>query len=278
MSLKTIWRKYGRNLIPPSCYPALSYFYRRDRSRQIHKFEIEDKAFFEKNPSVIVPPAAVRARVIGPCSIDTFLNSGHNAVAGIGEILESNGINPADLATGLDFGCGCGRILLSAMKRWPNIAWSGTDVDEICINWCREHIVEAEFSVNGDLPPLSWPDERFDLIWCGSVFTHLDEERQFSWLEELNRVTSNSGVVLASIHGTHCWENLPTGTVRKIKANGHVFCRTGGDEDIHPKWYQTAWHTESYIRDTWSQYFEILAIVPRGLNSYQDIVVCRKKG
>src|SRR5262245_56972531 len=72
----------------------------------------------------------------------------------------------------LDFGCGCGRILAHYVPLAGSIAFCGTDIDEAMIDWCREHIPGMDFSVNGALPPLRWPDGQFDFVLAISVFTH----------------------------------------------------------------------------------------------------------
>src|SRR5262249_38393261 len=108
------------------------------------------------------------------------------------------------------------------------------------------------------------------------VFTHLDEARQDAWLAELRRVLAPGGYLLASVHGPHCWSGLPGPTVRRIREHGFLFARTGGDEGIHPDWYQTAWHTQEYVEQHWSRFFEVAAYIPQGFNSYQDVVVGRK--
>jgi SAM-dependent methyltransferase len=127
------------------------------------------------------------------------------------------------------------------------------------------------------MPPSPFERESFDLVWCGSVFTHLDEERQDLWLAEMKRILKPRGLLLASVHGPHCWgPRLPSWTIRRLKRNGMIFTRTGADAGIHPSWYQVAWHTEDYVREHWAAVFEIRGYLPRGFNDYQDLVVVQK--
>jgi methylase of polypeptide subunit release factors len=42
----------------------------------------------------------------------------------------------------LDFGCGCGRMLLWLPELGRKRALHGTDIDADAIDWCREHLPE----------------------------------------------------------------------------------------------------------------------------------------
>jgi SAM-dependent methyltransferase len=107
----------------------------------------------------------------------------------------------------LDFGCGSGRVI-----RWwrdhGTGAVVGSDYNPHLVEWCRTHLRGFEFAVNGVDPPLDHPDGRFALVYAMSVFTHLDEPRQRSWLAELRRVTAPDGHLVVTTHGTRFWNAL----------------------------------------------------------------------
>ncbi len=177
----------------------------------------------------------------------------------------------------LDFGCGCGRLLLALENRELDLSVTGCDVDERAIRWCQANLGRSTCVTNNALPPSPFKDGSFDLIWCGSVFTHLDEDRQDQWLTELHRILRTKGILLASVHGPYCWEpRLPPRAIAKLKARGIIFARTGFDAGIHPNWYQVAWHTEKYIRGHWGSIFEIRDYIPQGFSNFQDIIVAQK--
>ena len=101
---------------------------------------------------------------------------GQKTAQDIETALAEAGSNVSQIHSALDFGCGCGRLLLDVVRRWPHIHWTGSDVDARGIQWCAANLSAARVLVNPALPPLPFADGEFDLIWCGSVFTHLDEE------------------------------------------------------------------------------------------------------
>lgn len=50
-------------------------------------------------------------------------------------------------------------------------------------------------------PPTTYPDSLFDVVYAVSVFTHLTEDRQLSWLAEFARIIRPCGLLLLTTHG-----------------------------------------------------------------------------
>jgi SAM-dependent methyltransferase len=276
MGIRRVWAKL-RGVVPISLYPLLAPVYRWDRRRTIRRLEVHDASYREQHPGVLAPSAELRFNVVGACDIPGFIQGGRRTADDIEAALREADASIQGLRKALDFGCGCGRLLLEASQRWQHMKWFGSDVDERSVRWCADNLTDVPVVVNAPLPPLPFHDEEFDLVWCGSVFTHLDEDRQDNWLKEIQRVLAPGGYLLVSIHGPNCWSKLPRGTVARIRDRGFVFARTGGDEGIHPDWYQTAWHTREYVQQHWSRFVDVVAYIPQGFNGYQDVVVCVKR-
>lgn len=140
-------------------------------------------------------------RVAGTPHKPWFWNSGRQSVNQINSILSLAGKSFTDFPRALDFGCGCGRMMLHLEDVGKAIELHGTDIDAEAVAWASEHIPWAKFSVNQPLPPLNFPDEYFDLIFNHSVFTHLDETYQDAWLLELERITKPGGGDSLSFRG-----------------------------------------------------------------------------
>ena len=71
------------------------------------------------------------------------------------------------------------------------------------VDWCRENLPFAEVAVNESSPPLPNESSTFDLVYALSVFTHLTEEAQRSWIHECFRVLKPGGHLLISTLGEH---------------------------------------------------------------------------
>jgi SAM-dependent methyltransferase len=165
-------------------------------------------------------------------------------------------------------------LLLAGRAGLPKCC--GTDTDGEAIAWCKRNLRFGEFSVNGPAPPLSFASDMFDLILAVSVFTHLDEDNQARWLEELRRVAKPGAVLLCTVHGPHIWKNLPGDFREQVEREGFLFVPSTYWQDTFPDWYQTSYHTEKYVRRTYGALFEVVDYLPRGLVDHQDVVILRK--
>ena len=258
-------------------YPALAPLHRWRRRIHLERLRQDDDRLRQASPELVAPPADLRYNVVGPCTIPEFFAGGAQAVQDIERALESIGRSLGTVKAFLDFGCGCGRVLLALERRAAACALTGCDVDAGSVEWCQQHLLRSRCLVTDGLPPLPFESGSFDLIWCGSVFTHLDEDRQDRWLKELHRLLTPDGILLASVHGEACWRpRLSAGTIATLKRKGIVFARFNTDLGVRPSWYQVAWHTEEYVRAHWGTIFRIAGYIPTGLQGYQDIVVAAK--
>jgi len=276
MLLRKIWPHF-RSRIPTSLYPLLSIPYRLNAKLTIWNMSREDKKFLSKNPDMVAPPAKLRFKTCGDSSLEMFIKSGPPIVDTLEHSLKLANLSFTGAKSVLDFGCGCGRVLFGFKNKYNHLKLFGSDVDKELADWCKKNINWADVRANDPLPPLPYPDSYFDVVWTVSVFTHLNEKMQFAWLQELQRVIKPNGALLSTVHGPNCWEGLPEETVSRIQSEGFLFLNIGADNWLHPEWYQSAYHTENYIRKNWSNHFDIIAHLPKGMHGYQDLVVLKSR-
>jgi SAM-dependent methyltransferase len=65
------------------------------------------------------------------------------------------------------------------------------------------------FATGTTAPHVPFEDRTFDLIYCGSVFTHISELAE-AWLLELRRILRPGGYVYVTIHTRHTIDLLLT--------------------------------------------------------------------
>jgi len=114
-------------------------------------------------------------------------------------------------------------------------------------------------------------------VYSISVLTHIDEEFQFLWLAELARIVKPGGLVLLSVHGSQSWNTMPADYVAKIRTKGFLYISENIWKGIFPAWYQTAFHSEKYVRTEFSRFFEIVEYIPQGISGFHDLVVLKKQ-
>jgi SAM-dependent methyltransferase len=238
----------------------------------------KDELAFSGDAALAVPPAALRFRVHGDLDRASFLETGRECSDDIRSALARVGKDLGSFGRILDFGCGCGRTLQWLEHATAGAELHGTDIDPEAIAWCRRAIASAAFSSNGELPPLEYADGYFDFVYAVSVFTHLSEELQLAWLEELRRVLAPGGLLLVTVRGASYASQLEPVESNELSTRGFVFSRMPPYfQQLFPSWYQTATLTEEYVRATWSAYFEVAAHLPRALDGCQDIFVLEKR-
>jgi len=226
---------------------------------------------------LLPPPRYLQVRVVGGYSPD-FLKSGRDLIGDLDAVLACDHKSLRSFEKILDFGCGCGRVLRPLRHHAaPSQMLYGTDIDAEAIAWCRANYADfAEFSVNPETPPMRCPDATFDFVYSVSIFTHLPEDLQFAWLQELQRITRPGGCLILSVHGRHYYRDLPPEARAIMQEKGFYYRATGKTEGL-PDFYQTAYHSPDYIRAQWSRYFDILAVREMAVSNMQDAVLCRRR-
>jgi 2-polyprenyl-3-methyl-5-hydroxy-6-metoxy-1,4-benzoquinol methylase len=194
-----------------------------------------------------LPPPNLRYRVNGTPKIGTFLNQGKKRADGIESCLRVLGKSLDSFEKVLDFGCGCGRtIMWFAGKK---VEFYGTDIDSEAIQWCRDNLKFAKFTVNDTMPPLAYEESMFDLIYAMSVFTHLDEYRQFQWLLELKRVLKEDGILIITVYDEK--QQLEEVDELKYRIKNDKIGKV-------PSWYLTASRSRKYVLENYCKYFKIV--------------------
>jgi SAM-dependent methyltransferase len=221
------------------------------------------------------PPKHLQFRSVGSFVPD-FIESGYRTFDTFENVLQSSVKKSiSNFGKILDFGCGCGRIIRAFRNHVPAEYLYGTDIDPDAIAWLKENCKGmAEFSVNPHLPPTSYTDNMFDLIYSVSIFTHLPEDMQLAWLSELRRIARPEAYLILTTHGEKQFSQLPVESLKIIQEKGFYY---DGNVDWAveglPSFYKVAYHSEQYIRREWSKYFNVVKFVPQGLDNRQDIIL-----
>ncbi len=232
----------------------------------------------EARTGVPVPPAMLRYRVSELIPVEPFLRIGEGCASLLRQFASEMGVDLAHTGRVLDFGCGCGRTIrwfLDDAPDFSGVEFHGADIDVDAIEWCKKNFRGGRFQSNEPEPPLPYPAEHFGVVYCFSVFTHLDEVMQDLWLVEMSRILNPGGLLLLSIHAAAASEILDEGQKCELQTRGFLHVRSQKLSGLVPDWYQTTWHSREYIvkrlgasfRDV--RYFEIAG-------GHQAIVGARK--
>ena len=226
--------------------------------------------------SLPIPPAELIYQVAGPISTELFFRGGANGCRIITETLARNGVAIDSMSAILDFGVGCGRVA----RHWNTLSVEvhGCDYNPSLVEWCKANLPHVRAAINRLDPPLPYPDERFDLVYALSVFTHLTESQQRSWSAELCRVTRSGGYVLFTTHGPSFPHNDPffvTPDIANRLAKGELLVFEPGHAGRN---YCATLHPRVWVEANMLTGFELIEYVEQGaeMNGGQDIYLVRK--
>lgn len=243
--------------------------------------------------SAPLPPPSLTERV-SDLSGDSFRLSGLQTFTDMWDQTSEYAADPRSLAV-LDWGCGCGRI-----SRY--LAWAGAgrllgcDIDAKAVAWCAANL-PGDFRRSGPEPPLPFADSEADVVFASSVFTHLDEEHQQRWLEELRRVLAPGGLLIASVAGEYSFMlgrsrflgvSTKPGSLRgrAVALRRRLRLRRAGtmsQDDPHldgiapPGYYKMVFTTRDFVARAWTRHFTIESYIEQGLAGHQDLVVMRPR-
>ncbi|WP_404425185.1 class I SAM-dependent methyltransferase [Nibricoccus sp. IMCC34717] len=233
------------------------------------------KALFAQPP--LAPPERLIQRVHGSADVQSFNENGRVIALDVALAVRPWLGERTPLRV-LDFGCGCGRVLVPMTQLFPAARFLASDIDGEALAWlAKSSPGSAELVHNSDLPPLPLEEGSVDAIYSISVLTHLPVAMQDAWMKELHRVCRTGGIV-AMTSASEALILPHLNDEQKVE-----FARTGvyygvyGQTEGLPEYYQAAWHRREYMESHWADIFEVVSHLPRGVANHQDLTVFRKK-
>jgi SAM-dependent methyltransferase len=105
-----------------------------------------------------------------------------------------------EVRTILDLPSGHGRVLRHLVKLFPRAEFDVCDLDASGVEFCVSQFGAREVPAHEELTKTSF-DRTYDLIWIGSLFTHLSEARTREGLAFLSKQLSPTGIIVCTFHG-----------------------------------------------------------------------------
>ena len=214
--------------------------------------------------------------------LDRYLSTGQSDALSLRRLMERLGLNLHGLSV-LDWGCRDCRVLrhFAPDARVGNF-W-GADQHGESMEWAKTNLSPPfKFVTCSAYPHLPFEDRTFDVLYAMSVLTHVVSLAD-TWLMELRRILKPGGYALVTVHDEHTWQFLSTNTEMRELFNleqEDIAHAAGGDFVVIDgpslfSEYVNVFHSEAWIRQQWSQYFEVVSIEPYFMY-HQSLVVLRK--
>jgi SAM-dependent methyltransferase len=104
----------------------------------------------------------------------------------------------------MDYGCGHGRVARHLRAYAPDAELFFADIDTSGIWFCAQQFRGQPTLASDDLSKLALPSD-LDLIWVGSVFTHIDYRRAELLFDALIGSLAVKGTLVATFRGPHAY-------------------------------------------------------------------------
>ena len=139
-----------------------------------------------------------------------YFDAGESALRCIEAALMLAG-RPADsIRQVLDLPCGHGRVLRFLRRAFPTATLTACDLNRDGVDFCAARFGAVPVQSDRNPSAIKLPDN-FDLIWCGSLLTHLERKTCEGFFGFFHRVLSPGGIAVITLHGRHHAEELATG-------------------------------------------------------------------
>jgi SAM-dependent methyltransferase len=185
----------------------------------------------------------------------------------------------------LDMPSGYGRVLRMLKAAFPAADLTACDIDRAAVDFCAETF--------GAIPAHSTEDPgdlrlagNYDLIWCGSLLTHLGAEGWRRFLPWFECHLREDGILVFTTHGRLIVDEVRSGRrkfqVHDLSALVAAYERDGFGYEPYLGWERDygislsspAWVCRELER---FQGLELLMYTERGWNGRQDAVTCVRR-
>jgi ubiquinone/menaquinone biosynthesis C-methylase UbiE len=260
--LQWLFAKFQALLIQPTILPYFVTFFPFKRTSYAYKLP----KLAPRDPSKGLPHPPERLWLGYGKTIEEWLASGVRNMDRMRSLLAETGftIEPGHRVFGM--GCAAARMLRCLEDVADKCEIWGADISGDHIAWCKQYLTPPfHFFTTTQHAHLPFADNYFDLIYAGSVFTHIDDLAD-AWMLELRRVMKPGGRLYITIHDEH--------TVRVLEKEKPDLYKT---LSCRPDFYQRndynmftigrfmrsqVFYDSAYLANRWKPFFEPLSITP----------------
>ena len=224
-------------------------------------------------------------------------------VSGLGDALWLEALaarHGVPLAGGLlvDFGSASGRVVRHLALRNPDADAVGFDIEVQAVRWGRAHLPGVPIGLTTIVPALPLRDASVDLVYAGSVFTHIDDFEEATLLE-LRRVLKPDGIAVITFHPGRIWHEMAgdedhvvrrivTGAPHRVDPPGvpaspELFSQPMPGERVvftaldYPINNTNLIHDHAYVERDWGAAFAVEEIVEHAHGQHQDAAILRAR-
>lgn len=184
-----------------------------------------------------------------------------------------------DIKSCLDLPCGYGRVLrfLPDLLDGPAVI-DACDIEKKAVDFCAREFKVAPILSLQDITKVIFP-RKYDLIWMGSLITHLPQAAINSTFRAMGEIINRGGVFVFSTHGPTCLSRLDSYDIgspdyqaaeESLVSSGCYFFPYSGDNE-----YGITLTTKEFIiqsiQEATGGRLELISYRPEGWDAHQDV-------
>jgi SAM-dependent methyltransferase len=232
-----------------------------------------------------LPPEILQTRFTGFSGVELATQS-QGFYRRLRDLYARHGAKPLSESRVLDFGCGWGRLTRYLARDVAPGNLFGCDPNLWILDLCKQTRVPARIAGIEEVPSVLPFQEKFDLIFAFSVFTHLSEETHQSCLGAIHAGLGPTGVLVLTVRpaafitdgfasfGLESDDEVLSSLQRDEPT--YAFApETGGP--LKPGTYGAAVINPPYMREHWSPLFSLVDVTLQMDDIYQVVVTLQKR-
>jgi len=198
-----------------------------------------------------ISPAEQMLRAHGQ---EHYFRAGQSALECIQKALDAASISPQRIKRVLDLPCGHGRVLRYLKAALPTAEITACDLLRDGVDFCSSMLGATALYSCDEPEDIPLEPGSFDLIWVGSLFTHLDSALWPRFLAVFRNALCPGGVLVFTTHGRNAYQFLIGGTYHSLshrqetllayryERTGFSYTKYSGSESYyghsqsHPAW------------------------------------------
>ena len=206
---------------------------------------------------------------------DQYFANSRSAYMAIKRSLDCAGIAGSSIKQILDFGCGYGRVLRALRSEHPEAEITATDLMPDAVQFCAETFGTIPVIGQEDVSEISF-ETNFDLIWVGSVFTHLTAHGFRRMLDRLIGFLAPDGLLVFTTHGRTALWVIEKHRLGKTHITAESFFAM--KEDFYQEGFGFTAYTPGLIKHIVDKQGAEVSIGSYGFSCCQPEWVCRQIG
>ena len=139
---------------------------------------------------------------------DWYWQVGRSALDVVSQCLAAARKPAAEVTRILDFPCGHGRVLRYLKSAFPQAGITACDLTRDGVDFCAKTFGATPCYSHEDPAKVPLEPDAYDLIWVGSLFTHLEAHRWKGFLELYASTLRRGGILVFTTHGDFIYNRM----------------------------------------------------------------------